>query len=547
MIALPAPTLTTLPKQQLKKLAESYVEQTFERFPEQASQQGLSKFKNRLGRNSIADYKAHQTLVQTTLTAVEKIPGDTLDADAWLDRRMFLSLLRTQHIFGDTLSRWRTNPQVHADAAVNSIFDLLVRHSEKLASILPALEARLEKIPDYLQAGTECVSQPIPLWTQLTERTCEGAVEFFSGLEAELDRISPHPEKTRQLLRGASRAFPEYARAVARKKSGPISGFAVGRPLFEALIAERLGLDWSLTEAMARGNQLAEECQAALRKEAKKLGRKSAHELLEEAAHAWKPGGSLLDLYRKTTESVRLKMIACKVVTPPTGESLKVVPVPSFLRHQFPTAAYSSAGPFAKQQVGIFWVNDLSLLQTDPQKAQAEIRQHFGLPLTCAHEAYPGHHLQFSIQHRHKSKIRRLADHAIFYEGWTLWCEEMSVSAGLIDIPHARLLQLHDALWRAYRILIDCGLQSGLMKIPQAVDILVKNVHFTKSRAQGDVNWYTSAPTVPMSYLLGRKEVERLHAYFVKSKGWSLLRFNDWMLSHGAVPWNWIWQTHLRR
>ncbi len=525
----------------LKKLAESYLEQTFERFPEQASQLGLTEFQSRLGRNAPSDYKAQQTLVRETLAAVEKIPGDQLDADDWLDRRMFLSLLRTQYIFGDLLKRWRTNPQVHADAAVNSIFDLLVRHSAQLRSILPAVEARLEKIPDYLKAGAECISQPVPLWTQLTERTCAGAVEFLSGLEAELASISPHVEKTQRYLRRASHAFQEYANAIARKK--PASGFSIGRSLFESLIAERLGLDWSLPEAIARGNQLVEECKADLQKEASQFGRKSAYELLEEAAEAWNPDRPLLEIYRETTEAVRLK--TAELVTPPTGETLKIIPVPSFLRHQFPTAAYSSAGPFAKRQVGIFWVNDLSLIQTDPKKAQAEIRQHFGLPLTCAHEAYPGHHLQFSIQHRLPSKIRRLADHAIFYEGWTLWCEKMCVD--LMDMRYARLLQLQDALWRAYRILIDCGLQSGQMGISQAVNLLVQNVHFTRARARGDVNWYSSAPTVPMSYLLGRKEVERLYAYFVKGQGWSLRQFNDWILSHGAVPWSWIWQAHLRR
>jgi uncharacterized protein (DUF885 family) len=71
-------------------------------------------------------------------------------------------------------------------------------------------------------------------------------------------------------------------------------------------------------------------------------------------------------------------------------------------------------------------------------------------------------------------------------------------------------------------------------------------VGFTKARAQADVNWYTSSPTVPMSYLLGRLEVERLHAHFCGSEGWSLRQFNDWMLSHGAIPWRWILDARMR-
>src|SRR5207244_11975781 len=139
--------------------------------------------------------------------------------------------------------------------------------------------------------------------------------------------------------------------------------------------------------------------------------------------------------------------------------------------------------------------------------------------LTCAHEAYPGHHVQFVIQNRHRSRLRRLFHHAIFYEGWTLWCEKMCVEKRIYESPHARLMQLSDALWRAHRIVIDCGLHSGKMSYAAATKRLQEGVGFTAARARGDVNWYTSSPTVPMSYLLGRLEVERLHAQLVTREG----------------------------
>jgi len=56
----------------------------------------------------------------------------------------------------------------------------------------------------------------------------------------------------------------------------------------------------------------------------------------------------------------------------------------------------------------------------------------------------------------------------------------------------------------------------------------------------------TSSPSVPMSYLLGRVELEKLHAKLVCEGGWALRKFNDWILSFGAIPWTWIWQSELR-
>jgi uncharacterized protein (DUF885 family) len=126
--------------------------------------------------------------------------------------------------------------------------------------------------------------------------------------------------------------------------------------------------------------------------------------------------------------------------------------------------------------------------------------------------------------------------HAIFYEGWTLWCEHLCIEKKIYRAPHARLIQLHDALWRAHRILVDIGLHTGGMSHAAATKHMMKHVGFTRARAAADVNWYTAAPTVPMSYLLGR---EKVTALFATQRG-SLRQFNDWLLSHGAVPFAWF-------
>jgi adenylosuccinate lyase len=53
-----------------------------------------------------------------------------------------------------------------------------------------------------------------------------------------------------------------------------------------------------------------------------------------------------------------------------------------------------------------------------------------------------------------------------------MWCEKMAVERGLVDFPGAELIQLQDALWRAHRIVIDCGLQEGTLTHAQAASML---------------------------------------------------------------------------
>ncbi len=535
-----------------RRIAADFLAESHARFPEDASALGLAKYDGALSLNDAETFEAQNALVARTLAAVEALPEAEFTGDDYLDRRGLLAMLRTSSFYEKDLARWRTNPQRSVDGATHAIFDLVIRHAHSpsaLRRILPAIESRLEKLPAYLAAGARNIRRPVPLWTKLALASVNGSHEFFAALLPQIAALSSHPERLGALVTGVQSALGDYAAAIRKKNPGAKNGYAVGREGFEFLMRERLGFDQSLPEIRANGLALIERFKGELRAEAARLGLPNPAAALHAAATAWTPARPLLDLYRDTTGQIRRKLGELDLVTLPTGESLDVLPVPAFLRHQFPTAAYNQPPAYSRRQVGIFWVNDLSLTQKDPVKKLAEIRQHHGLELTAAHEAYPGHHLQFAIQNQHPSKLRRLFAHSIYYEGWTLWCEKMCVERGLIDLeaqPLAKLQQLHDALWRAYRIVIDCGLHDGTLSYDAACKILMDGVGFTKARAQGDVNWYTSSPTVPMSYLLGRLEVERLHAHFVEGEGWSLKQFNDWMLSHGAIPWRWILEARMR-
>ena len=525
---------------QLAKLGDKFIDRTCRDFPQWGSGLGFSKYEDSLGGSDVKTRLKRTAFLEELLLETEKIPGNELSGDDWLDRRCFLSLLRVELLNSRDLERWRTNPQECCDSAVGAIMELFTRHADHLERGRAAMESRFAAIPEFLREGAAAIRNPVPLWTKLAIRSCRGAREFVMSVADALVKDSPHPPKTRRLAHAASVAFDLYAKAILKKKQGRTGSFAIGRENFEYLVRERTGLDLSLPEIEAEGHRLIVSLKKEMAEEAKQHGVDPPGRILQKARDVWFPEAPLLELYTRSSEQWRNRVRSSGLFPMPPGESLKVTQVPDFMRDHFPTAAYSSPGAFEKRQQGIFWVNDLGVTKGDPEARLREERQHFGLELTSAHEGYPGHHLQFSIQNRHRSKIRRICSHAIFYEGWTMWCEKLSIEKGWVSGPHARLQQLHDALWRAYRIVIDCGLHSGKLTYSGAVQMLVKGVGFTQSRARADVNWYTSQPTVPMSYLLGRFELERVKARLVDGEGWSLRKFHDWILSHGAIPWTWI-------
>ena len=417
---------------EFRGLLDRFLEETHERFPESASRLGLDEFNSRLGQNDIPAHRAQIRLAEHTLAAAEKLPEASFAGDDWLDRRTFLAMLRTELLNTRDLQRWRNNPQIHCDAAVDSIFDLVIRNTDNLGAVLPAIESRLTRLPDYLAAGAVCVDRPVPLWTKLAQRTCEGAVGFLNEIEAELLLQTRSPERTKRLLGAAASAFGRYVDAIARKRPGDAQGYSVGRANFEFLIRERLGFDWTLPESMANGERLVSQMRYRLEREAARHGTKNTRSILEEAAAEWTPRHPLLEEYRSATFEIKDKLAELGIVTLPPGETLKVLPAPPFLRHHFPTAAYNAPPPFSEKQEGIFWVNDLSLGVSDPKKKLSEIRQHFGLELTSAHEAYPGHHLQFAIQNRHPRNYAAWPGTRSSTKDGRTWCEQFAVERGLV-------------------------------------------------------------------------------------------------------------------
>ncbi|MEX1110379.1 MAG: DUF885 domain-containing protein [Chthoniobacterales bacterium] len=520
---------------QLHAAAEKFFRAAWEVAPQDAAELGLREYRGRLGPNDPAAHRRRIRLLEATLPAVEALPPG--EGDDWTDRRAFLAYLRTALFFQRDHPRWQLDPQTHSGTAVNAVFHLLVRHADNLRPLTPDILSLLADLPRFLDEGRASLRRPVPLWTKLAVRSSRHAATFLEQASGQVVPLAKSPTRARRLFARAADAFRAYARSLEKIPTGPANGFAVGRANFEFLLRERMGTDASAAELLAEGRGLVDTVSDELRREAAKFGRRPAHEILERLRSEWQPSaGDLLAEYRAVTGRIKKHLATAGLVSLPRGEKLKVIPVPDFLREQFPTAAYGAPGPFDHDQTGLFWVNDLSRHAKTDADRRAEIAQHFGLELTCAHEGYPGHHLQFIVQNRHPSRLRRMFSHAIFYEGWTLWCEQLCIDRKIYRAPHARLIQLHDALWRAHRILVDIGLHTGGLSHAAATRHLMEHVGFTRARAAADVNWYTAAPTVPMSYLLGREKVKNLHAVH---RG-SLRQFNDRLLSHGAVPFNWF-------
>jgi uncharacterized protein (DUF885 family) len=475
---------------------------------------------------------------QLALRKLDALSPRELDPEQQLDRLAFRALLQREC---EDHARHRSALDPNAlDQVMNILLHELMRGDDEPARAARNLRSLLRATPRFLAEAVTLVDRPEPVWRRIMQQGAAGAGSLFAAVEAFLRKHSPSKDDA-VALEAARKAFARYVDRVSARPQAPAGSFAVGAEIVQRRVRDELGLDYTLGQIESLALAEVKRVEARLQEACARFGRgRSAHDIIAEARAAWNPPADLLELYRGETRRLVGALRALKIVSFPPGETLKVKPVSDFMRPLLPTAAYTQPGAFARRQRGIFWVNDLSVTRTTAAEKRAERQQHFGVALTCAHEAYPGHHLQFATANRHPRRWRRLFAHAVFYEGWTLWCEQMMVDLRLDRSPWLHVQQLHDALWRCHRILVDLRLQTRRYTYDQAVRHLMRHVGFTRARAEADVNWYCGSPTVPMSYWLGRLENERLRQRLVAGRGWSLRRFNDWLLNFGTLPQSWL-------
>jgi len=165
-----------------------------------------------------------------------------------------------------------------------------------------------------------------------------------------------------------------------------------------------------------------------------------------------------------------------------------------------------------------------------------------------AHEARPGHELQFDSMIEHGvSRARALyAFNSTNVEGWGLYAEYITKPYMPLE---GQLISLQMRMQRAARAFLDPGLQSGKIKPEDAMHVLTEDVNLSVPFAKQEVERYTfRSPGQANSYFYGftkllalRKETEA-----ALGKKFDQKKFHDFILAQGLLPPNLMRQAVLQ-
>ena len=153
-----------------------------------------------------------------------------------------------------------------------------------------------------------------------------------------------------------------------------------------------------------------------------------------------------------------------------------------------------------------------------------------------AHEARPGHELQFATMVERGVSLARaiFAFNSVNAEGWGLYAESIALP---YMSPEGQLISLQLRLQRAARAFVDPELQQGKWTPASAREFLQKEVGLSPAFASAEVDRYTfRAPAQATSYFYGYVRLLDLRREVEARGGFDARRFHDAVLAQGLLP-----------
>lgn len=161
-----------------------------------------------------------------------------------------------------------------------------------------------------------------------------------------------------------------------------------------------------------------------------------------------------------------------------------------------------------------------------------------GMWTLSAHEARPGHEMQFTTMLRGGVSTARalFAFNSANVEGWALYAESIAKPYMPLD---GQLLSLQARLLRAARIWLDPAINLGLVTPAEAKRVLMEDVVEDELNAQTEIDRYVfRSPAQATAYYYGYTKLQALRAETELSlrEKFDAQAYHDFILAQGLLP-----------
>jgi hypothetical protein len=526
----------------------------FAHSPEEGSREGVVKFDAAISQPSLADQLAERRELEAVLAKLKTARATEQDHNVQEDLEILLKAFDLQFRLQDFGLRHEV-PFLNASARIfQGLRDLL--DNQVAAQRRPAAIVRLRKY-----SGTE---PGYPPFTELLKRReleqiSKPGVIFPSRdeVETELGRNSNYVDGIATLFKQYELKDWEAAYAKLKIELADYDNWVRANilpkartdfrepPEKYALEFENFGIDIPPARIAAMAHAAFVQCQAEMAPlaaqiaRARGLGSGDYRAVIAELKKRQITGEAILPFYENRLHEIEKIILAQNLVALPgrpaviriaTAAETAQQPAP----HMTPPALLHNTG---ERGEFVLPLNIPSSTGGAEDKYDDFNFDAVAWTLT-AHEARPGHELQFDSMIEHGVSLARAkyAFNSTNAEGWGLYSEYIMQP---FEPAEGQLVTLQLRLLRAARAFLDPELQSGTVTPAGAYEVLEKQVMLSHAFAKEEVERFTfRSPGQANSYFYGytrllslRKETEAALGPKFKQRN-----FHDFILSQGLLP-----------
>ena len=534
-------------------LADRYIEEFLERYPEHATALGDHRYDDRLNDRSAAAVADAVAWNRRCLEALQGIDPARLSAANAVDYEILSNEVRYSVWAAQELREHEWNPMRYGVG--DALYSLLAREFAPLEQRLAALKRRLESIPAVFAAARANLERPPRIHTETAIRQNDGAIALVrDDLEGFLERAPALRGELAAAREAAVMALEEHGRWLREDLLPRSDGeFRIGEERYRAKLAFTLHSDLSMEEILTRAQARLAELQDQLYETALPLhrefepGASAAAEgdraavvraVLDRLADSHPTDASIVDDARRALEHVTAFTEGEGLVTVP-DEPLQIIVMPEF-RRGVSTAYCDSPGPLEEGGETFYAISPTPERWTSERKLSfyREYNDYMLQTLT-AHEAIPGHYLQIAHSNRMEAptKLRSIFYSGTFVEGWAVYGEQLLAERGYGGGPF-RMQQLKMQTRAVINAILDQKIHAGSMTEREAMDMMLQQGYQEDGEAAG--KWIRAQLTSAQlsTYFVGVAEHEDLRAAWEERNGpvEDLRAYHDTVLSFGSPP-----------
>ena len=533
-------------------LAENYIQELLESYPEIATQLGDHRYDHLLNDYSAEAVRKSIVWAKKTLNDLSMIDPSRLSQANAVDYEILRNQLEFSIWSASELREHEWNP-MHYNVG-NALYSLLAREYAPLPERLKSLKQRLEGIPEIIAAAKTVLSNPPEIHTRTAILQNDGAISLIRKLDEMLGEAPEMEEELAPAREQAIKVLVEYG-IWLRQELLPQSrrDFRIGEEKYRKKLSFMLHSDLSMEEILSRAQQRLAELQAELYKTALPLYQQSnpgadnkeqedrkavIRAVLDELANSHPTDKTIVDDAKQCLEEVTAFTREKNLVTVPE-EPLQIILMPEF-RRGVSTAYCDSPGPLEKDGE-TFYAIAPTPDEWSEQRALSFYREYndYMLQDLSIHEAIPGHYLQIAHSNRLEAPtlLRAIFYSGSFVEGWAVYAEQVMAEHGYGGAQF-KMQQLKMLTRAVINSILDQKIHAGTMTEQEAMDMMMLDGYQEEGEAAGKWKRAQLTSTQLSTYFVGIAEHNDIRNAWEQQHGkitdWKA--YHDHILSFGSPP-----------